>query len=174
MHNMMQSVARYLVDNAGRLGIPADAVQFIVNPDDPGDIDTYRQSLTLNHLRTEGDPESTAFNNSSADWAGEVDNFQTIFEILVTCRPQQADRGKAYYPNEARTLAGKVQTLFRGSGTGLVINRTAWDKPGTPVEGDGLVDWPPRMDSQPQADGDPAHVIVLTFEMTWWAPAPTA
>lgn len=174
MHNMMQSIARYLVDNAATLGIPAVAVQVLANPDDPGDTDEYRRTITFRELITESDPANEAFNGSTAEWPSQVDNYRSVIEILVTCRPAQADLGRDYYPNEARALASRVQNLLRGvAGTGLIINRTAWDKTGTPVEGDGQVAWPPRIATQPQDDEDPAHVIVLTFELNWWAPAPT-
>lgn len=180
MESMMRSLAQLVLDNAQvKFGIGPEDVELVLYPVESGEEDNegndHRKTLTLRHLRTIGGGEfDQAFNNASADWPGEIDAWLTIFEVLVTCRPPAANRGREdYYPNEAHTLADRVAAFFRGrGGTGRIVERTAYGKPGTPAEGDGVVQYPPRIDSQPETPGDPSHTIILTYEMTWWAPAP--
>jgi hypothetical protein len=170
---MMRSLAQLLIDNAqARLGIPPDCVELILNPRESGDDDTHRRTVTVRELRTIESEDYAAVGNASAEWPGEVEWFLTIFEILITCRPEQARRDRDYYPNEARLLANQVRAFLRGrAGTGRIIDRVAWEKSGAPVEGAGVAQWQ-RTDPQPRDDGDPAFTYVLTYEMTWWAPAP--
>lgn len=173
MENMMRSLAQLLIDNAhAKFGVAPEDVELIMYPEQSTEEDARRKTLTMRHLRTMDADEETAMANASAEWDGEVDWHLTVFEILATCRPAKAQRGRDYYPNEARTLAAKVKGFFRGKGaTGRIVQRTAYDVGGLPVQGDGVVRWQ-RTDSQPETPGDPTQTMVLTFEMTWWAPAP--
>lgn len=171
----MRSLAQLLIDNAEPLGVPADCVHLVMYPAATVDDDAHRLSLTVTHHRTMPAPDDeVAMGNLSAEWDGEVDWFLTVFDVRITCRPAQAGRNADYYPNEARRLESQVRAFLRGrGGTGRIITRTAYDKPGVPAEGDGVAVWQ-RSDTLPQVEGDPAQEMVLSYELLWWAPAPTA
>jgi hypothetical protein len=174
MDNMMRSLAWLAIDNAqAAFGIPPEDVELILYPNEPADSDEHRRAIIIRQLRTIPADGESGFSSASVQWSGEVESFLTIVEILAVCRPPASGRSQNYYPNEARQLAELVRAFFRGTaGTGRIIERRAWHKPDTPVEGDGVMVWK-RTDPQPQVPGDPTHAMVLTFELTWWAPAPT-
>lgn len=172
----MRSLAQLLIDNApARLGIPVGDVELVLSPRETGESDEHRRTVTLLHLRTMEAEAETAFDNASAEHAGEVERFLTVLEFQIACRPPTAARNADYYPNDSRRLAEKVRRFLRGyRGAGFHIDRKVWSEDGTVelgVEGAGVIRWQ-RTDSQPRDDEDPVHVMVLTYEMTWWAPAP--
>lgn len=172
----MRSLAQLVIDNATvKFGVKSEDVELILYPDESGEDepagDDHRKTITIRQLRTIPSDDA-ACSNASSEWPGEVDRFLTVVEVLVVCRPPAALRDRDYYPNEARQLAEWVRAFFRGTGgTGLIIDRHAYDKLGAPIEGDGVMAWQ-GTDPQPQIPGDPSHALVLTYELNWWAPAP--